>query len=29
MPIDFIYDLETNSYPLDNYATDEDLMVKI
>jgi len=29
MPIDFIYDLETNSYPLDNYATDELLMAKI
>ena len=29
MPIDFIYDLETNSYPLKKYATDEDLMAKI
>lgn len=29
MPIDFIYDLETNSYPLDKYATNADLLAKI
>lgn len=28
-PIDYIYDLATNSYPIDNYATDEDLLEKI
>ena len=29
MPIDYIYDVETNSYPLEKYATNEDLLAKI
>ena len=27
--IDYIYDLATNSYPIENYATDEDLLKQI
>ena len=28
-PIDFIYDLETDSYPIENYSTEEALLDKV